>query len=35
MPAMDIPDALFLRLQKLPLPMVDTPVTAIERLLSS
>jgi hypothetical protein len=26
---------LFLRLQKLPLPLVDTLVTAIERLLSS
>jgi hypothetical protein len=31
----EIPDALFLRLQKLAVPLVDMPVTVIERLLSS
>jgi|SRR5580693_1609931 hypothetical protein len=35
MPAIVIPDSLFARLQKLAVPLVDTPVTVIERLLSS
>lgn len=35
MPAIEIPDSLFTRLQKLAVPLVDTPVTVIERLLSS
>jgi len=35
MPAIEIPDSLFARLQKLAVPLVDTPVTVIERLLSS
>jgi hypothetical protein len=35
MPAIEIPDSLFALLQKLAVPLVDTPVTVIERLLSS
>jgi hypothetical protein len=35
MPAIEIPDSLFARLQKLAVPLVDTPVTVIERLLGS
>ncbi|MHB8607577.1 MAG: T4SS efffector SepA family protein [Candidatus Acidiferrales bacterium] len=35
MPAIQIPDSLFVRLQKLAVPLVDTPVTVLERLLSS
>jgi hypothetical protein len=35
MPAIEIPDSLFARLQKLAVPLVDTPVTVIERLLCS
>jgi hypothetical protein len=35
MPAIEIPDYLFARLQKLAVPLVDTPVTVIERLLGS
>ncbi len=35
MPSIEIPDSLFTRLQKLAVPLVDTPVTVIERLLSS
>lgn len=34
MAAIEIPDALFARLQKLAVPLVDTPVTVLERLLS-
>ncbi len=32
--SIEIPDSLFARLQKLAVPLVDTPVTVIERLLS-
>jgi len=32
---MEIPEALLLRLEKLPVPLVDTAVTVIERSLSS
>jgi hypothetical protein len=32
---MEIPDTLFLRLQKVPMPLVDTPVTVIERFVGS
>jgi hypothetical protein len=35
MATIEIPDALFARLQKLAVPLVDTPVTVIERLLNS
>ena len=35
MPSIEIPHSLFLRLQKVAVPLVDTPVTVIERLLSS
>ncbi len=33
MPTLEIPDALFLRLQKLAVPLVDTKVTLLERLV--
>ncbi len=35
MPVIEISDSLFARLQKLAVPLVDTPVTVIERLLGS
>lgn len=35
MASIEIPNSLFKRLQKLAIPLVDTPVTVIERLLSS
>lgn len=35
MPSIEIPESLFARLQELAVPLVDTPVTVIERLLSS
>lgn len=35
MPSIEISDALFRRLQKLAVPLVDTPVTVLERLLSN
>lgn len=34
MPSIEISDALFRRLQKLAVPLVDTPLTVLERLLS-
>jgi len=34
MPAIQIPDSLFERLQKLAVPLVDTPVTVLERLIT-
>ena len=33
MATIEIPDSLFARLQKLAVPLMDTPVTMIERLL--
>src|SRR5208282_6675972 len=34
MPSIQIPDSLFERLQKLAVPLVDTPVTVLERLIT-
>lgn len=34
MPAIEIPDSLYLRLQKLSVPLVDTPATVLERLIT-
>jgi hypothetical protein len=34
MPSIEIPDSLYLRLQKLSVPLVDTPATVLERLIT-
>ena len=34
MPAIQIPEVLFERLQKLAVPLVDTPATVLERLIA-